>query len=129
MTREEVKAQLAKSPLEWKMIHDGTTSRNTSRCIHRGSLFRLFDDMSAFYSIRIRRKWNKNGALKLEGILLLVVEAEEAIRLYGEEPDEYIIGEASKPTDTLEPCRIEKLESMAENHRLDFICRLLGVKE
>jgi hypothetical protein len=129
MTREEVKAQLAKRPLEWKMIHDWTTSRNTSRCIHRGSLFRLFDDMSAFYSIRIRRKWNKNGALKLEGTLLLVVEAEEAIRLYGEESNEYVIGEASKQADALEPCRIEKLEGMAENHRLDLICRLLGIND
>lgn len=83
--------------------------------------------MSAFYSIRIQRKWSKNGILKLEGVLLLVVENEEAIRLYGEESDEYVIGEASKQADALEPCRIEKLESMAENHRLDIICKMLGI--
>ena len=127
MTREDVRAQLAKNPLVWRVIHDGTTSRNTSRCIHRSNLFRLFDDMSAFYSIRIQRKWSKNGILKLEGVLLLVVENEEAIRLYGEESDEYVIGEASKQADALEPCRIEKLESMAENHRLDIICKMLGI--
>lgn len=129
MTREEVKAQLAKCPLKWRTIHDGTTSRNTSECIHRSDLFELFNDTSAFYEIRIQREWSKYGILKLNGSLLLIIKNEEAERLYGEEPDEYIIGEASKPSDTLWSCRIEKLEVMAEDHLLDFICRLLGIKD
>ena len=38
-----------------------------------------------------------------------------------------MIGESSKKANAFEPCRVEKLESMAEDHRLGLVCRLIGI--
>lgn len=86
MTREEVKAQLAKSPLEWE---NG-----------EAELAILTQWLKVKYSVGC-------GELDVE-----MCSPEECI------PD-YI---ASSDDDS-------ELKAKAEAHRLDFICRLLGVKE
>lgn len=129
MTREDVRAQIAKSPLVWRVIHDGTTSYYRSECIHRSNRVKIFDNTLVYYTIRIYRNWGKGSTLRLEGTLLAVVENKEKELLYGEEPDVFMIGEASKTANAFDPCRVEKLESMAEAHRLDLICQMLGITE
>ena len=129
MTREDVKKQLAKSPLVWRVIHDGTTSYNRMECIHRSNRVKIFDNTLVYYTIRIDRNWGEGSILRLEGRLLAVVENKEKELLYGEDPDEFMIGVASKTANAFEPCRVEKLESMAEAHRLDLICQMLGITE
>lgn len=129
MTREDVRAQLAKNPLVWRVIHDGTTSYYRLECVHRSNRVKIFDNTLVYYTIRIYSNWGKGSTLRLEGELLAVVENKEKELLYGEEPDVFMIGEASKTANAFEPCRVEKLESMAEAHRLDLICKMLGITE
>lgn len=128
MTREDVRAQLAKNPLVWRMIHDGTTHYNMSECIHRTNRVKILGDTLVYYTIRIQRNWLNGGRVRLEGRLSAVVENEE-LDLLRNEPYEFGVGEASKTTNAFEPCRVEKLESMSEAHRLDLICQLLGITE
>lgn len=129
MTREDVRAQLAKNPLVWRVIHDGTTSYNRMECIHRANRVKIFDNILVYYTIRIDSNWGKGRGLRLEGRLFAVIENKEAELLDGDKPDEFMIGEASKTSNAFEPCRVEKLESMAEDHRLDIICKMLGIKD
>lgn len=52
------------------------------------------------------------------------------LELLGLELPEFSVGEASKTVSNYhEPCRVEKIESMAEAHRLDLICRLLDIND
>lgn len=90
MTREEVKAQLAKCPLEWEKCHSDMVAR----------LPKLTQWLEVKYSINC-------GVLDVD-----MCSDEECIT-------DYI---ASSSYDT-------ELKVKAETHRLDFICRLLGVKE
>ena len=129
MTLEDVRAQLAKNPLVWRMIHDGTTHYNMSECIHRTNRVKILGDTLVYYTIRIQRNWLNGGRVRLEGRLFAVIENKGAELLDGDKPDEFMIGEASKTANAFEPCRVEKLESMAEAHRLDIICKMLGITE
>lgn len=129
MTREDVRAQLAKNPMVWRIIHDGTTSYNRMECIHRTNRVKIFDNILVYYTIRIYSNWGKGSSLRLEGRLFAVIENKEAELLDGDKPDEFMIGESSKKANAFEPCRIEKLESMAEDHRLGLVCRLLGIND
>jgi len=129
MTREDVKKQLAKNPLLWRVIHDGTTSYNRMECIHRANRVKIFDNILVYYTIRIDRNWGKGSSLRLNGRLFAVIENKEAELLDGDKPDEFMIGVASKTSNAFDPCRVEKLESMAEAHRLDIICKMLGITE
>ncbi len=90
MTREEVKAQLTKSPLKWEKLHSDMVAR----------LPNLTQWLEVKYSVGC-------GELDIE-----MCSPEECIT-------DYI---ASSNDDT-------ELKVKAEAHRLDFICRLLGVKE
>ena len=98
-------------------------------CIHRSNRVKIFDNIFAYYTIRIYRNWGTGSILRLEGGLYAVVENKVAELLYGDDPDVFVIGEASKTSNPFEPCRVEKLESMAEAHRLNLICQLLGITE
>lgn len=129
MTREDVRAQLAKNPLVWRVIHDGTTSYYRLECIHRSNRVKIFNNTLVYYTIRIQRNTTKGTSLKLDAILSVVMENKE-LELLGFELPEFSVGEASKTVSNYhEPCRVEKLESMAEAHRLDLICEILGIKE
>lgn len=90
MTREEVKAQLAKCPLEWEKCHSDMVAR----------LPKLTQWLEVKYSVGC-------GELDVEMC----------------SPEECIIDFIASSNDDSE------LKAKAEAHRLDFICRLLGVKE
>ena len=92
MTREEVRKQLAKNPLEWEEDIEGILTANvcaldTSVCI----TYRLIED-----DVYIKAS-NVGG--RFVGEFLGVEGGEEA------------------------------LKAIAEDHRVDLICRMLGVKE
>lgn len=86
MTREEVKQQLEKSPLEWKN--------------REAELVMLTQWLEMKYSIDWR---------------------ELSVEMCS--PEECIVDYIASSNDDNE------LKSIAEAHRLDFICRMLGVKE
>ena len=92
MTREEVKAQLAKCPLEWEEDIDGILTANVcaldrSVCI----TYRLIED-----DVYIKAA---NGGGRFVGEFLGVEGGEEL------------------------------LKTIAEGHRIDLICRLLGIND
>lgn len=92
MTREEVRKQLAKNPLEWEEDIEGILTANVcaldrSVCI----TYRLIED-----DVYIKAS-NVGG--RFVGEFLGVEGGEEA------------------------------LKAIAEDHRVDLICRMLGVKE
>ena len=93
MTCEDVKAQLAKCPLEWEEW----------TCVH--GLFAkevdLNDWVSVFYNIA-------RGELYIEAHYV-------DDRIYGD------------PIHVSED--IDELKAKAEDHRIDLICRMLGIKD
>ena len=92
MTREEVKAQLAKCPLEWKEDIYGILTANVCALDRNVCItYRLIED-----DVYIKAA---NDSGRFVGEFLGVEGGEEA------------------------------LKTMAEAHRLDLICRMLGVKE
>ena len=97
-------------------------------CIYRTNRVKIFDNTLVYYTIRIESNWGKGSSVRLEGRLSAVVENEE-LDLLRDGPYEFGVGEASKTTNAFEPCRVEKLERMAEDHRLDLICQLLGIND
>lgn len=130
MTREEVKAQLAKNPLEWRETLNWVSNHNEDiDSTYRSNHIELSHKVSAFYEIKIKRRWCSGGNANLEGRVSLVIENEEAKRLYGDTPDEYLICEARKAISTFVSYRIEELESMAESHRLELLCQMLGIND
>lgn len=92
MTREEVKAQLAKCPLEWKEDIDGILTAKACPLEREVCItYRLIED-----DVYLKAA---NGGGRFVGEFLGVEGGEEA------------------------------LKTIAEGHRVDLICRMLGVKE
>lgn len=108
MTREEVKAQLAKNPLEWEREARPFFGYDYLKAeIKRG-------DLRVEYRIRYDYE---NYAPKRVGLYLMAMDFEEEVC-------ECIEMHISGNFQTL-----DELKSKAEAHRVDLICRLLGVKE
>nr|DAW82387.1 MAG TPA: hypothetical protein [Caudoviricetes sp.] len=92
MTREEVKAQLAKCPLEWEEDIEGILTAKVCDLEREVSItYRLIED-----DVYIKAA---NDSGRFVGEFLGVEGGEEA------------------------------LKTIAEAHRVDLICRMLGVKE
>lgn len=91
MTREEVKAQLAKCPLEWEKEQSGAISAELPKLT----------------------RWL--------GVRCSISYGELSVEMYSDEDcfTDYI---ASSFYDT-------ELKAKAEDHRLDLICRLLGIND
>ena len=108
MTREEVKAQLAKCPLEW--THEARPFFGYDYLkaeINRG-------DLRIEYRIRYDYE---NYVLKRVGLYLMAIDFEEEV-------DECIEMHISGDFQTL-----DDLKAQAECHRIDFACRLLGIND
>lgn len=95
MTREEVKAQLAKCPLEWTEKNETISAKVTSWVEFPCVDFEIFLRESLHLSIYL----SEDDRL----LSILISEYEEE--------------------------SIERLKVKAEAHRLDFICRLLGIND
>lgn len=107
MTREEVKAQLAKCPLVWREIrHSDYGYRSLKAEIKRGNL-------SAEYRI-----FYKYGRYQLERVSLYLM----AMAGHWECGECVMCKFDNFPT-------LEEVKNKAEAHLLDLICRLLGIKD
>lgn len=108
MTREEVKAQLAKCPLEWERESRPFFGYDYLKAeIKRG-------DLRVEYRIRYDYE---NYVLKRVGLYLMAMGCVE-------EANECIEMNISGNFRTL-----DEMKGLAEAHRLDFICRLLGIND
>ena len=100
-----------------------------SESVYRTNRVKIFGNTLVYYIIRVNRRTTKGTSLKLDARLSVVMENKE-LELLGLELPEFSVGEASKTVSNYhEPCRVEKIESMAEAHRLDLICRLLDIND
>lgn len=107
MTREEVKAQLAKCPLEWREIrHSNYGHRSLKAEIKRG-------DLSAEYRIFFgyRRCQLERVSLYLMTMAGHWEGGECVMRKYDNFPT------------------LEEVKTTAEAHRIDLICRMLGIND
>lgn len=108
MTREDVRQQLAKNPLEWMP------------CKHQ-----------YYYGYEYLKAEVKGGELRAEYRIFFDYERDKLVRLSlyiiaiadREEVGECVMRKVSDfPT-------LEEVKAKAEDHRLDLACRLLGITE
>ena len=108
MTREEVKAQLAKCPLEWTREARPFFGYDYLKAeIKRG-------DLRIEYRIRYDYE---NYVLKRVGLYMMAIDCEE-------EANECIEMRISGNFQAL-----DELKANAEAHRVDLICRMLGIND
>lgn len=107
MTREEVKSQLAKNPLKWREIrHSDYGHQSLKAEIKRG-------DLSAEY--RIFYGYKKHQLERVSLYLMAMADHWEGGECVMRKFDNF-------PT-------LEEVKAKAEAHRIDLVCRLLGIKE
>lgn len=110
MTREEVRQQLEKSPLEWL-----STRYWWAVTDHCAALAGISCDAGAFYVIR--EEYEDDGkrlSLKLYLCTMDATQKEKA-------PYRVLIREGDIP--------LEDMKQIAEEERVEYACRMLGVKE
>nr|DAT14207.1 MAG TPA: Transcription-repair coupling factor [Caudoviricetes sp.] len=108
MTREEVKAQLAKCPLEWEREARPFFGYDYLKAeIKRG-------DLRVEY--RIRYDYENYVPKRVE----LYLTAMDCVEETNECIEMHISGNFRTP---------DEMKALAEAHRLDFICRLLGIND
>lgn len=108
MTREEVKAQLAKSPLEWQ---------REARPFHEYDYLKAEVKRGGIRSeYRIRYDY-KNGRIKRVSLYLTAMDFKSKV---DEGIEVHILGNFQT---------LDKLKSKAEEHRLDLVCTLLGIEK
>ena len=107
MTREEVKAQLDKCPLEWTRVEDGRFGFEYLKAkIKRG-------DMDIEYRI-----FYEYGRHQLERVSLYLMAMADRC-----EGGECVLCRYDNfPT-------LEEVKAKAEAHRIDLICRMLGIND
>lgn len=115
MTREEVKAQLAKSPLEW----DCTTpfDRDGEKAIdYYANLMEISSDADVYYTIR--EVIDDEGSRMCAVLYLSTIDVVQ--HMYS--PCEIVLsvhGDIS----------VDDIKKIANENRLDLVCRMLGVTE
>ena len=108
MTREEVKAQLAKKPLEWTREADGRFGFEYLKAkIKRG-------DMHVEY--RIFYEYERLELKRVSLYLMAMADRWEGGECVLRKVDNF-------------PTLEEEVKATAEAHRIELICRMLGVKE
>ena len=117
MTREEVKAQLSKSPLDWDCtepfkIYGGSTID------HYAEIIELASDSDIHYTIRER--FDHNGNKTLISLYFTTID----IIQHSYSPYEIVLVAYNYNN-----ISIENIKTIAENHRIDFICNILGIKK
>lgn len=105
MTREDVRAQLAKNPLEWKKWCSRFNEGYLVAPLRIGEL-----------SLEMRIYYEPEGFLR-QALLVLMVSA------HRDEAGEILLRNVNNlPT-------LEEVKAKAEDHRLDLICQLLGIND
>ena len=108
MTREEVKAQLAKNPLEWKQEECGRFWYEYLKAEISLSELRLEYHIRYDYeNYKPKRVWLYLTAVDCAEVADECIE----MRMFGNFQ------------------ALDELKALAEAHRIDLICRLLGIKD
>ena len=112
MTREDVRAQLAKNPLEWRQVSSGCNSAGVEVLTCSADLVEIPADTLAYYTIRVFHHMDTNI---VTATLSMFVEETNPCQY-----PPYEIGVGCTPN-------TDDLKNMAEAHSLDLICRLIGI--
>ena len=107
MTREEIKAQLAKNPLEWKKKEG----------LGFNAYFSLQFTISschAYYRAVVYKSKDRASYLDFIGL---------------DDDKHYLVEEALANSTIKSASEEEALKQIAEEHRLNLVCSLLGIKE
>lgn len=115
MTREEVKAQLAKCPLEWSCT-DPFDRDGDSVIDHYAELMEVSADADVFYTIR--EVFDDNGIRTRAVLYLSTIDVVQYMHL----PYEIVL---SAHNDT----SVDDIKRLADEDRIERACRLLRVKE
>lgn len=114
MTREDVKKQLVKSPLVWREVSSGCNSAGVEVLTCSADLVEIPADTLAYYTIRVFHHMDTNI---VTATLSMFVEETNPCQY-----PPYEIGVGCTPS-------TDDLKNMAEAHRLDLICQMLGITE
>ena len=113
MTREGVKAQLAKCPLEWSCTDP--FDRDGEKVVdHYAELMEVSADADVFYTIR--EVFDDNGNRTRAALYLSTMDATKQEKA----PYKVLICEKDIP--------LEDMKQLAEEDRVKYACRLLGIK-
>ena len=115
MTREDVRAQLAKNPLVWREVSSGCNSAGVRVLTCRADLVEIPVETLAYYTMRVYHHVDTKSIVT--ATLSMFVEETNPC-LY----PPYEIGVGCSPI-------TDHLKNMADAHRLDLICEMLGIKE
>lgn len=105
MTREDVKAQLAKNPLEWKK-REGLGFN-----AYFSLQFRI-SSCHAYYRALVYKSKDRAGSIAFIGF----------------DDDKHYLVEETLAYSSKSASEEEELKQIAEEHRLNLVCSLLGVK-
>lgn len=115
MTREEVKEQLAKNPLEWDCT-DPFERDGVRRVEHYAEIVEISCDADIYYNIR--EEFDHNGN-RIDATLCLTTLD--------------VVQHMYSPYDIVLSVYVDKslddIKRIAEDHRLDLACRMLGITE
>ena len=114
MTREEVKAQLAKCPLEWNCT-DPFDMDGEKVVDHYAELMEVSADADVFYTIR--EVFDDNGNRTRAALSLSTIDVVQYMHL----PYEIVL---SAHNDT----SVDDIKRLADEDRIERACRLLGIK-
>lgn len=115
MTREDVGAQLAKNPLVWRQVSSGCNSAGVEELTCRADLVEIPTGTLAYYTIREFHHMDTKSIVTAT-LSMFVVETNHTPY------PPYKIGVGCTPS-------TDDLKNMAEAHRLNLICQLLGITE
>ena len=115
MTREEVKAQLAKNPLVWECT-DPFDRDGDSVIDHYAEIVEISADADVYYTIR--EVFDDNGSRTRAVLYLTTIDVVQ--HMYS--PYEVVLG-------VYDDISVDELKAIAEAKRLEATCRMLGIKD
>jgi len=115
MTREDVRAQLAKNPLVWRQVSSGCNSAGVEVLTCSADLVEIPIETLSYYTIREFHHMDTKSIVT--ATLSMFVEETNPCQY-----PPYEIGIGCTPS-------TDDLKNMAEDHRLDLICEMLGITE
>ena len=115
MTREEVKQQLAKNPLVWECT-DPFDRDGDSVIDHYAEIVEISADADVYYTIR--EVFDDNGSRTRAVLYLTTIDVVQ--HMYS--PYEVVLS-------VYYNISVDDIKEIAEAHRLDVICRMLGIND
>lgn len=114
MTREDVRQQLAKNPLDWDCT-DPMEEKGVKAVRHYAEFVEVSCDADIYFTVKEVR--GEGGAMV---DALLYLSAIDVVQ-HAYSPYDILIVASGKS--------VHELKAVAEDHRLGLVCRMLGVTE